>query len=112
MFVFILDEMMEEPHPCSLDGAGYKCWKRDDEFQECRDGIWEGPNFGITNFDNFGLAMLTVFQCVTLEGWTDVLYYVCIYLSFSTIFIKVHLYRLIHTFKALKVLKFARCKQS
>merc|ERR1712223_52314 len=34
------------------------------------------PNFGITNFDNFGLSMLTVFQCVTLEGWTDVLYWV------------------------------------
>ena len=31
---------------------------------------------GITNFDNFGLAMLTVFQCVTMEGWTDVMYFV------------------------------------
>ncbi len=29
---------------------------------------WPGPNFGITNFDNFGLAFLTVFQCVSLEG--------------------------------------------
>lgn len=37
---------------------------------------WAGPNYGITNFDNFGLAMLTVFQCITLEGWTDVLYWV------------------------------------
>lgn len=35
---------------------------------------WDGPNSGITNFDNFALSMLTVFQCVTLEGWTDVLY--------------------------------------
>uniref|UniRef100_A0A914RKL8 Ion transport domain-containing protein n=1 Tax=Parascaris equorum TaxID=6256 RepID=A0A914RKL8_PAREQ len=34
---------------------------------------WQGPNNGITNFDNFGLAMLTVFQCVSLEGWTDVI---------------------------------------
>jgi hypothetical protein len=23
---------------------------------------WEGPNFGITSFDNIGFAMLTVFQ--------------------------------------------------
>ena len=23
-----------------------------------------------------GLAALTVFQCITLEGWTDVMYYV------------------------------------
>jgi hypothetical protein len=37
---------------------------------------WEGPNSGITNFDNFILAMLTVFQCITLEGWTEVLYWV------------------------------------
>ena len=37
---------------------------------------WDGPNFGITNFDHFGLSLLTVFQCVTLEGWTDVLYWV------------------------------------
>ena len=36
----------------------------------------QGPNFGITNFDNFVLAMLTTFQCVTLEGWVDVLYWV------------------------------------
>ncbi|XP_021237444.1 voltage-dependent L-type calcium channel subunit alpha-1F-like, partial [Numida meleagris] len=42
---------------------------------ECR-GRWEGPNGGITNFDNFFFAMLTVFQCITMEGWTDVLYWV------------------------------------
>ncbi|EPB69299.1 transporter, cation channel family protein [Ancylostoma ceylanicum] len=39
-------------------------------------GSIAGPNNGITNFDNFGLAMLTVFQCVSLEGWTDVMYWV------------------------------------
>ncbi|RMB90025.1 hypothetical protein DUI87_33583 [Hirundo rustica rustica] len=38
-------------------------------------GRWEGPNGGITNFDNFFFAMLTVFQCITMEGWTDVLYW-------------------------------------
>ena len=37
---------------------------------------WEGPNFGITSFDNSGYAMLTVFQCVTMEGWTPILYWV------------------------------------
>lgn len=61
-------ELADDPVPC---GAGYQC---DDKFM-CL-GEWEGPNFGITNFDHFGLAMLTVFQCITLEGWTDVLYYV------------------------------------
>ena len=37
---------------------------------------WEGPNHGITSFDNIMLAMLTVFQCVTMEGWTPILYWV------------------------------------
>ncbi|KAK3797828.1 hypothetical protein RRG08_052427 [Elysia crispata] len=50
-------------------GKGFDCG----EGEQCSGG-WEGPNYGITNFDNFGLAMLTVFQCITMEGWTDVLY--------------------------------------
>ena len=29
---------------------------------------------GITSFDNIGLAMLTVFQCVTMENWVPILY--------------------------------------
>uniref|UniRef100_W8AJD7 Voltage-dependent calcium channel type A subunit alpha-1 n=1 Tax=Ceratitis capitata TaxID=7213 RepID=W8AJD7_CERCA len=36
---------------------------------------WEGPNWGITSFDNIGFAMLTVFQCITMEGWTAMLYW-------------------------------------
>merc|ERR1719189_2744778 len=35
---------------------------------------WAGPNAGITSFDNIGLAMLTVFQCVTMENWVPILY--------------------------------------
>lgn len=42
---------------------------------ECRE-YWPGPNFGITNFDNILFSVLTVFQCITMEGWTDVLYWV------------------------------------
>ena len=57
---------LENVHPC---GKGFSC--PNDSI--CR-RYWAGPNDGITNFDNFGLAMLTVFQCITLEGWTDVLY--------------------------------------
>ena len=37
---------------------------------------WEGPNNGITSFDNIAFAMLTVFQCITMEGWTSILYWV------------------------------------
>ncbi|CAB3232874.1 unnamed protein product [Arctia plantaginis] len=65
------DEIMDSPHPCDLDN-GFNCSMISDDM-ECREG-WIGPNFGITNFDNFGLSMLTVFQCITLEGWTDVMY--------------------------------------
>ncbi|XP_033150271.1 voltage-dependent calcium channel type A subunit alpha-1 [Drosophila busckii] len=36
---------------------------------------WIGPNSGITSFDNIGFAMLTVFQCITMEGWTSILYW-------------------------------------
>uniref|UniRef100_A0A8D0L3M7 Voltage-dependent N-type calcium channel subunit alpha n=1 Tax=Sphenodon punctatus TaxID=8508 RepID=A0A8D0L3M7_SPHPU len=47
--------------------------------RQCRSGskceeYWAGPNFGITNFDNILFAVLTVFQCITMEGWTDILY--------------------------------------
>ena len=34
------------------------------------------PNFGGTNFDNIFSAFLTVFQSVTLEGWTDNMRYI------------------------------------
>ncbi|XP_065165999.1 voltage-dependent calcium channel type D subunit alpha-1 isoform X1 [Atheta coriaria] len=66
----ITNEIMDDPHPCG--DMGFNC-SEIDPMMVCRDG-WDGPNFGITNFDNFGLSMLTVFQCITLEGWTDVLY--------------------------------------
>ena len=59
---------MEDPTPC---GGIFHC----PNGTECR-GEWEGPQWGITCFDNFGQAMLTVFQCITLEGWTDMLYWV------------------------------------
>ena len=64
---------MKDPHPCSNSSdVGFDCATIG---MVCLPG-WDGPNDGITNFDNFGLAMLTVFQCITLEGWTDVLYQV------------------------------------
>uniref|UniRef100_A0A8K9WNH3 Voltage-dependent L-type calcium channel subunit alpha n=1 Tax=Oncorhynchus mykiss TaxID=8022 RepID=A0A8K9WNH3_ONCMY len=62
----------EKPAPCAPNGAhGRHCSQN---ATQCMMG-WEGPNDGITNFDNFAFAMLTVFQCITMEGWTDVLYW-------------------------------------
>merc|ERR1719340_418400 len=45
-------------------------------FDEITGDMMEEPQWGITCFDNFGQAMLTVFQCITLEGWTDMLYWI------------------------------------
>lgn len=49
--------MVDDPVPCGA-AAGI-C--RDGQHEVCLAG-WDGPNHGITNFDNFGLAVLTVFQ--------------------------------------------------
>lgn len=68
--------VMDDPHPCDEGDygeiSGFNCANLEGNYS-CH-GHWDGPNSGITNFDNFGLSMLTVFQCITLEGWTDVLY--------------------------------------
>ena len=64
----ITNEFVQSAQPC---GQGRQCM----EGFACMDG-WIGPNEGVTGFDNILQAMLTVFQCITLEGWTDVLYWV------------------------------------
>jgi len=51
--------VLDPPRPC---GKGFEC--RTEVGWIC-DTYWVGPNRGITSFDNFGLAMLTVFQCIT-----------------------------------------------
>uniref|UniRef100_A0A8C5FDU3 Voltage-dependent L-type calcium channel subunit alpha n=1 Tax=Gadus morhua TaxID=8049 RepID=A0A8C5FDU3_GADMO len=69
---YYLELMLDDdPTPCAFAGNGRFCMSNG---TECR-GKWEGPNGGITNFDNIFFAMLTVFQCITMEGWTDVLYW-------------------------------------
>uniref|UniRef100_A0A3Q2Z9U3 Voltage-dependent L-type calcium channel subunit alpha n=1 Tax=Hippocampus comes TaxID=109280 RepID=A0A3Q2Z9U3_HIPCM len=62
----------EKPAPCAQAGNGRRCTING---TECRAG-WPGPNHGITHFDNLGFSMLTVYQCITTQGWTDVLYWV------------------------------------
>lgn len=66
------------PSPCNTDNkwiaptGSHVC---DRNVSVCLDK-WDGPNGGITSFDNIGFAMLTVFQCITMEGWTAILYWV------------------------------------
>ena len=63
----ITKEFVPDAQPC---GQGRQCL----EGFACMVG-WVGPNEGVTGFDNILQAMLTVFQCITLEGWTDILYW-------------------------------------
>lgn len=102
----IVGEIMDNPTPCSLSRHGYVCKfplvchdfrpnmtkaaiaeRNAIEANMSADPYaftgfikpperWPGPNYGITNFDNLAASMLTVFQCVTMEGWTNVLYWV------------------------------------
>ncbi|XP_058473605.1 voltage-dependent N-type calcium channel subunit alpha-1B isoform X10 [Solea solea] len=55
--------------PCGLEPPARTC----PNGTQCRE-YWPGPNFGITNFDNILFAVLTVFQCITMEGWVEILY--------------------------------------
>uniref|UniRef100_A0A8C2KAU6 Calcium channel, voltage-dependent, N type, alpha 1B subunit, a n=1 Tax=Cyprinus carpio TaxID=7962 RepID=A0A8C2KAU6_CYPCA len=55
--------------PCGMEPPARMC----EGDTVCRE-YWTGPNFGITNFDNILFAVLTVFQCITMEGWVDILY--------------------------------------
>ncbi|KAI4817196.1 hypothetical protein KUCAC02_009472 [Chaenocephalus aceratus] len=65
---FIDDDAVAD-WPCGLEPPARLC----PNGTICR-GNWKGPNFGITNFDNIGFAVLTVFQCITMEGWSEILY--------------------------------------
>ncbi|CAJ1068689.1 LOW QUALITY PROTEIN: calcium channel%2C voltage-dependent, N type, alpha 1B subunit, a [Xyrichtys novacula] len=55
--------------PCGLEAPARTCVNG----TICKE-YWIGPSFGITNFDNILFAVLTVFQCITMEGWVDILY--------------------------------------
>lgn len=57
--------VVEEERICGYKAcdSGYACGK-----------IIANPNYGVTNFDNILSSFLQVFQCVTVEGWTDIMF--------------------------------------
>lgn len=62
------------PHrPCGSEG-GRSCGPGQECLHVNSTSLWPGPHYGITSYDNIFLSMLTVFQCVTMEGWTDIMY--------------------------------------
>jgi len=54
---------------CNPEGGLHKCA----DGESCRP-YTQNPNFGTTSFDNVIWGFLQVFQCITLEGWTDIMY--------------------------------------
>ena len=62
----------DDPQICDISGKGTPCGQG----LHCKE-TWEGPNWGFTSFDNIFAGMLTVFQVITNEGWTDIMYWVC-----------------------------------
>ena len=54
--------------PPELEGF-YRC----PGAQVCRQ-VRTNPNYGVTSFDNLGAAVYNIFEGLTLEGWTDVVY--------------------------------------
>lgn len=75
IFLGQLDARFISPRVCSPpDKGGRPC----DPGLNCAtdESVWSGPNKGISTFDNIFLSMLTVFQCITMEGWTDIMYHV------------------------------------
>ena len=45
----------------------------DDSIPLNRDSMSAKFNYGITNFDAIGQSYLTIFQCTTLEGWSNIM---------------------------------------
>ena len=68
---------------CINEETGYTLLDEDDEevlcgSDECQEGYYCGkktlnPNYDVTNFDNIFWALLNVFQCITLEGWSEIM---------------------------------------
>lgn len=52
--------------------SGQLCTSTCNEGYVCGKGI-SSPNFSIQNFDTFFWSMLTVFQTLTLEGWSTIM---------------------------------------
>uniref|UniRef100_A0A8R1ED95 Ion_trans domain-containing protein n=2 Tax=Caenorhabditis japonica TaxID=281687 RepID=A0A8R1ED95_CAEJA len=69
-----IENVSEKPMPCTNKTSPMGVYNCDVKGTTCLQK-WIGPNYGITSFDNIGFAMITVFQCITMEGWTTVMYY-------------------------------------
>ncbi|KAM8869009.1 voltage-dependent T-type calcium channel subunit alpha-1I-like [Spinachia spinachia] len=70
------------PNVFGLTGAGPNaCVNWNVLYNVCRAGA-QNPNNGATNFDNIAYAWINIFQVVTLEGWSNIMFYVMNVYSF------------------------------
>ncbi|XP_062419469.1 voltage-dependent T-type calcium channel subunit alpha-1I-like [Pungitius pungitius] len=73
------------PSVFGLTGAGTNaCINWNVLYNVCRPGA-QNPNNGATNFDNIAYAWISIFQVVTLEGWSNIMFYVMNVHSFWTL---------------------------
>ncbi|XP_016529770.1 voltage-dependent T-type calcium channel subunit alpha-1H-like isoform X2 [Poecilia formosa] len=65
------------PHldPLASTRNGSQCVNWNAYYNICRIS-GQNPNLNSINFDNIGYSWIAVFQSVTLEGWSDIMYYV------------------------------------
>ena len=70
-----LQSVVVSEFPCGDDALGvHRC----PGSSQCK--YWkEGPNYGLVSFEDFRKGLLTVFQLITLEGWSSVFYLVSSY---------------------------------
>ena len=66
--VLLTDDEEQTCTNTSMSWLGYLC----PEGMMCLKAF--NPNSGITHFDNIAHSWLTIFQCITLEGWTPIMY--------------------------------------
>ncbi len=70
-------------HDCTYDAAFASenlsnethCINWNKYYTNCRAGE-KNPFQGAISFDNIGLAWVAIFLVISLEGWTDIMYYV------------------------------------
>ena len=67
--VLLTDDEEQTCTNTSMSWPGYLC----PEGMMCLKAF--NPNRGITHFDNIAHSWLTIFQCITLEGWTPLMYH-------------------------------------
>ncbi|XP_031566038.1 sodium channel protein type 2 subunit alpha-like isoform X2 [Actinia tenebrosa] len=70
--VWLLNPETDNPVVCGNSSIAGKCPAN----YTCLPDMGINPNYGYTNFDNFGWALVTAFQLITLDYWENVYNYV------------------------------------